>query len=83
MLPQVLAGLGLFSLVSAGCLYWLEKLQPLFLTLSVGALIYQVWAVSTRPRFLRTLGVKLILYSSLVVNITVLGSWVFLWFRYR
>jgi hypothetical protein len=83
VLPQVLAGLGLFSLVSAGCLYWLEKLQPLFLTLSVGALVYQVWAVSTRPPFLRTLSVKLILYSSLLINITVLGSWVFLWFRYR
>jgi hypothetical protein len=83
VLPQVLAGLGLFSLVSAGCLYWLEKLQPLFLTLSVGALAYQVWAVSTRPPFLRTLSVKLILYSSLVINITVLGGWAFLWFRYR
>ena len=28
MLPQVLAGLGLFGLISAGCLFWLEKLQP-------------------------------------------------------
>ena len=69
--------------MSAGCLYWLEKLQPLFLTLSVGALVYQVWAVGTRPRFMRTFGIKLILYSSLVVNITVLGSWAILWFRYR
>ncbi|HWP83591.1 MAG TPA: hypothetical protein VNN17_00235 [Terriglobia bacterium] len=83
MLPQVLAGLGLFSLVSAGCLYWLERLQPLFLTLSVGALVYQVWAVSTRPPFLRTRGIKLILYSSLAINLTVLGGWVFLWLRYR
>jgi hypothetical protein len=32
---------------------------------------------------MRTLGVKLILYSSLIVNITVLGTWVALWFRYR
>jgi hypothetical protein len=83
VLPQVLAGLGLFSLVSAGCLYWLQKLQPLFLTMSVAALVYQVWAVSTRPPFLRTWGVKLILYSSLLINSSVLGLWVFLWFRYR
>jgi hypothetical protein len=83
VLPQVLAGLGLFSLVSAGCLYWLQKLQPLFLALSVAALVYQVWIVAMRPRFLRTIGVKLILYTSLFVNVSVLGTWVFLWFRYR
>jgi len=83
VLPQVLAGLGLFSLVSAGCLYWLEKLQPLFLTLSVLSLVYQVWAVWTRPPFLRTWGIKAILYSSLTINIAVLGGWVFLWYRYR
>ena len=83
MLPQVLAGLGLFGLVSAGCLYWLEKLQPVFLSLALLSMAYQIWAVSTRPRFLRTPGVMLILDGSLAINFLVIGGWVFLWFRYR
>ena len=83
MLPQVLAGLGLFGLLSAGCLFWLERLQPVFLALALGSLIYQVWVVKRRPRFLRTWGVKTILGVSLVLNLAVIGSWIFLWFRYR
>ena len=82
MLPQVLAGLGIFGLVSAGCLYWLEKLQPLFLSLALISMVYQIWAVSTRPPFLRTRGVRAILYTSLAINTLVLGGWVFLYFRY-
>lgn len=83
MLPQVLAGLGLFSLLSAGCLFWLERLTPLFFTVSVGALIYQVWAVKRRPPFLRTWGVKAILAVSLVLNVLVIGGWIVLAIRYR
>lgn len=83
MLPQVLAGLGLFSLLSAGCLFWLERLKPLFFTVAVVSLVYQVWAVRRRPPFLRTWGVKTILASSLVLNFLVIGSWIVLWFRYR
>ena len=83
MLPQVLAGLGLFSLLSAGCLFWLERLRPLFFLVAVGSLVYQVWAVRRRPPFLRTWGVKTILVSSLVVNVLVIGAWIVLWFRYR
>ena len=82
MLPQVLAGLGLFGLVSAGCLYWLEKLQPVFLSLALVSMVYQIWAVSTRPKFLRTRGVMILLYSSLAINTLVIGGWVFLYFRY-
>jgi hypothetical protein len=83
VLPQVLAGLGLVSLLSAGCLFWLERLQPLFFTVAIGALAYQVWAVRRRPPFLRTWGVKTILAVSLAVNSLVVGSWIVLWFRYR
>ena len=83
MLPQVLAGLGLFGLLSAGCLFWLERLQPLFLAVALGSLAYQVWAVRRRPPFLRTLGVKIILGISLILNLSVIGAWIFLWFRYR
>ncbi|MBI4464474.1 MAG: hypothetical protein HY647_07195 [Acidobacteria bacterium] len=83
MLPQVLAGLGALSLLSASCLFWLERLQPLFLTVALGALVYQGWAVWRRPPFLRTWGIKAILGVSLVVNFLVIGTWVALWFRYR
>ena len=83
MLPQVLAGLGLFSLLSAGCLLWLERLQPLFFTVAVGSLAYQVWAVRRRPPVLRTWGIKTILGVSLALNSLVIGAWIVLWFRYR
>lgn len=71
------------SLFSAGCLYWLERLTPLFFTVAVGSLVYQVWAVHTRPPALRTRGVKLILAVSLVLNILVIGGWIVLAIRYR
>lgn len=83
MLPQVLAGLGLFSLLSAGCLFWLERLTPLFFTVAVGSLGYQVWAVRRRAPFLRTWGVKAILAVSLVLNALVIGGWIVLAIRYR
>ena len=83
MLPQVLAGLGLFSLLSAGCLFWLERLQPLFFTVAIASLVYQAWIVKRRPPFLRTWGVKAILGASMALNLVIMGSWVFLWFRYR
>ena len=82
MLPQVLAGLGLFSLLSAGCLFWLQRLQPVFLTVALGSLAYESWLVRRQLPALRTIGVKAILGASLVVNLAVLGSWVVLWFRY-
>ena len=83
MLPQVLAGLGLFSLLSAGCLLWLERLQPLFFTVAIGSLVYQVWAVRRRPPVLRTWGIKTILGVSLALNSLVIGAWIVLWLRYR
>jgi hypothetical protein len=83
VLPQVLAGLGLFGLLSAGCLFWLERLQPLFVALALGSMVYQVALVKRRPPFLRTWGMKAILGASFAINLVVLGSWVALWFRYR
>jgi uncharacterized membrane protein len=82
VLPQVLAGLGLFSLLSAGCLFWLQRLQPVFLTVALGSLAYESWLVRRQLPGLRTMGVKATLGTSLVVNLAVLGSWVVLWFRY-
>jgi len=83
VLPQVLAGLGLFGLISAGCLFWLEKLQPVFFALAIGSMVYQIVVYWRRPHFLRTRGIKVILAISLIVNVAVMGTWVALWFRYR
>jgi hypothetical protein len=83
VLPQVLAGLGVFSLLSAGCLFWLQRLQPVFLTVAVGSLVYQVWAVRRRPPSLRTWGIKTILAISMGLNVMVIGLWIALAIRYR
>jgi uncharacterized membrane protein len=83
VLPQVLAGLGLLSLVSASCLFWLQRLQLVFLTIALGSLGYEGWLVRRQLPALRTRGVKAVLGASLIVNMAVLGSWVVLWFRYR
>ena len=83
MLPQVLAGLGLFGLLSASCLFWLERLQPVFLSLALGSLAYQILIVKRRPPFLRTWGIKTILGVSMVLNLAVVGTWIVLWFRYQ
>jgi hypothetical protein len=83
VLPQVLAGLGLFGVLSAGCLFWLEKLQPVFFVLAIGALAYQLAIYLKRPKFLRTWGTKAILFASVLVNVGVITTWIMLWYRYR
>ena len=73
----------MFGLLSAGCLFWLEKLQPLFLVLAVGALAYQGWAVFRRPPEKRTFGLKAILGVSVLLNGLLLVGWVVLTIRYQ
>ncbi|HEX2523025.1 MAG TPA: hypothetical protein VHP35_12960 [Terriglobia bacterium] len=57
-------------------------MQPLFLSLALVSMVYQVWAVRARPPFLRTRGVKTILHVSLTINTLVIFGWVFLYIRY-
>ncbi len=83
MLPQVLAGLGVLSALSAGCLFWLQRLQPVFFAAALGGLAYQVYLVRQRPPQLRPPAVKAILAASFALNALVMGAWVVLWFRYR
>jgi hypothetical protein len=83
VLPQVQAGLGVFSLLTAGCLFVLQRLQPLFFAVAVGALIYQVWIVVSRPASSRTTGMKTILAISVMLNALMIGSWVVFSIRYR
>lgn len=71
------------SLLSAGCLFWLERLQPLFAVLAVAGVVYQSWLVWSRPFMRRTRAVMLVYASSIAVNAGVLGLWVWLWLRYR
>jgi hypothetical protein len=82
VLPQVLAGLGL-ELLSAGCLLWLQRLQPLFFVLAVGALVYQVWLVRRRPPKPDNWKVRTVLATSLAVNIIMIAGWIVISVRYR
>ena len=83
MLPQVLAGLGIVSLLSAGCLLWLQRLEPLFFTVAVGSLAYEAWLVWRRPPELRTWGIKTILGVSVALNVMLIAGWIVISVRYR
>jgi hypothetical protein len=83
VLPQVLAGLGLVSLVSAGCLLWLQRLQPLFVIVALCSLLYEIWLFSRHSPVLRKWDARAILGASLILNIAVLGGWVAILIRYR
>jgi hypothetical protein len=82
VLPQVLAGLGL-ELLSAGCLLWLQRLQPLFFVLALGALVYQGWLVRRRPPKPGNWKVRTVLAASLAVNVILIVGWVVISVRYR
>lgn len=69
--------------MSAGCLFWLQRLQPLFFAVAVASLVYQIWVVRRRPPSLRTWGVKTILGVSLMLNVMVIGGWIAISIRYR
>jgi hypothetical protein len=83
VLPQVLAGLGALSILSASCVLWLERFQPLFATVAVVALAYQGWLVWRRPPHRRTHASLWILWTSVGVTTLVFGAWIALWLRYR
>jgi arginine exporter protein ArgO len=82
VLPQVLAGLGVVSVTSAGCVLWLEQFQPLFATLAVVALGYQSWLVLRRPPQRRTLMMVMILATSLATSLAVAAVLLALSLRY-
>jgi hypothetical protein len=70
-------------LLSAGCLFILQRLQPLFFGVAIGALIYQAWIVFGRPPSTRSPGMKTILAVSVVLNALMIGGWVVFSIRYR
>ncbi|HXH05051.1 MAG TPA: hypothetical protein VNI83_00515 [Vicinamibacterales bacterium] len=71
------------SIVSAGCLLWLERLQPVFAVVAVSALAYQGWLIRRRPRHLRMRAALLIFWSSLGLTVLIFAVWIGLALRYR
>jgi hypothetical protein len=71
------------SVVSAGCVLWLERFQPLFVSLAVCALAYQGWLVWRRPPHRRTFMMRLMLWTSVGTCLAIAGTLVALWLRYR
>ena len=82
-MPQVLAGLGIASVVSAGCLFWLQRLQPGFLVIAFGSLLYEIWLFSRHPPALLKWDAKAILAASVMLNAGVIVGWIAIWVRYR
>ena len=70
-------------MLSTGCVFWLQKMQPLFFAAALGALAYEAWLVLRQPAALRTRAMKTILGASVAVNAVMITSWVVLWIRYR
>jgi hypothetical protein len=70
------------SITSAGCVLWLEQLQPLFASLALTTLAYQGWLVLRRPRNRRTPTMLALLGASLVTTLAVAAALVVLSLRY-
>jgi hypothetical protein len=71
------------SAVSAGCVVWLQRFQPLFASITIGTLAYQAWLVWRRPRHRRTRTMRVILWTSLSTSVAIGGGMFVLWLRYR
>ena len=68
-------------MASAGCILWLQVLQPVFAVVALGALAQQVRLVWGRPR--RTKKVLAILWTSVAVTALMFAAWGVAWLRYR
>jgi hypothetical protein len=64
-------------------LFILQRLQPLFFGVAIGALIYQAWIVLGRPPSTRSPGMKTILAVSVLLNALMIGGWAVFSIRYR
>ena len=71
------------SIASAGCVLWLERLQPVFGCVAAVSLAYQTWLVWRRPAHRRTRSMIVILGGSLIVSGAGLSTWIALSLRYR
>jgi hypothetical protein len=71
------------SVVSAGCVVWLERFQPLFMLLAAAALGHQAWLIWRRPPHRRTRMMLLTFAISLGTSAAVGAALIALSFRYR
>lgn len=71
------------SLVSAGCLVWLEAMKPLSALTAVAALAWQMWLVLGRPTIRTSRSTWAIVAATVAVNLFVAISWLALQWRYR
>ena len=69
------------SVISTGCVVWLQRFQPVFAFIAIAALAYQAWLVWRRPR--RTTMMLAILWASLGTAAGLGTTMVVLWQRYR
>lgn len=82
-LPQLFAAFHLFNAPTLRCLVWLDRLRPLFVSIAVSTLVYQLWAVFFRSAPIRTQVAKTLLTASISSNLLVMSLWAFLDLRYR
>jgi hypothetical protein len=71
------------SVLSAGCILWLERLRPLFVSVAVLTLAYQGWLIVRRPPQRRSWKVLGIFWTSLVLTVMMFAAWGVLSLRYR
>ena len=71
------------EVLSAGCLLWLQRLQPLFFVLALGALAYQGWLMRRRPSKPGNWKLRTVLAASLAVNVMMIAGWIVISVRYR
>jgi hypothetical protein len=80
--PQLLSALGILS-VGIRCLFWLERLRPLFASVAIVSLAYEAWEIFCRPASSRTTLMKSFFAASVISSVAVMGVWVYLDIRYQ
>jgi hypothetical protein len=71
------------SVVSTGCLIWLDALRPVVAATAIGALGWQAWLVRRLPTARRTALTLAILVGTVAVDLAIAASWAALSWRYR
>lgn len=71
------------SVVSAGCLLWLQRLQPLLVCVAIFTLAYEAWLVWRRPPHRRTRTMLVILWVSVGTTLAIGAGLLALSLRYR